>query len=321
MEENCGLIVFEAAMNARYKELARIHGFKVFTVNLDNNLSPKLVDNIIKRIKTKESLKQGLLAISKFIRDNNFNVVYLSNAEGYVSMNFLYPLKKEFPNISFRALQHGIFPLTHSYIKEALRKTINRAAYFFTGVFIFGEGFGGIKLDKYYVYSDRERDFLLRKKGWRSEAVIADIRFIKAELYEMFLNSTSKQDEGTVLLLLQGLYRAGLCTEKEEESLIQGTIDYLSANFNKVLIKEHPSCGNRLKDMSMPKNAEEVETMLEGFYKSKSAYSFFSTSLIDAKIFEIKTYGIYSNWIKVDPELYENFDVKVQFEDTICPKS
>ena len=320
METNSCLIVFEATMNSRYEDMARIHGMVAKKVDLNNNLSPKFFPNLIKRIGTKKLLRIKIKEVSAFIRDNNFQEIYLSNAEGYGSKNLLHHLKKEFPTVSFRALQHGIFPLRYSWTKEIIRNAVNRILYLLTGVFVFGAGFGGIKLDRYYVYSSREKDFLVKKKGWKPLSVVADIAFIKAELYESFINNEFKQDEGTVLLLLQGLNRVGLCSLEEEKLLIQCTINYLSNNYKKVIIKEHPSCGNRLQHLLIPKNTTVVDTMLEGFCKSRVAYSFFSTSLIDAKIFDIKTVGISSKYLRVDPELYKNFDVKVQFEDIICPK-
>jgi len=241
----------------------------------------------------------------------------MSNAEGYVSQNFIYQLKRNFPRARFIALQHGVFPLKHNPAKEFIRRSINYLVFLVSGVFPFGSGFGGLKLNKYYVYSEREKFFLVEKKGWKSKNVQTDIKFIKAELYASFLKSDIRQDDRKALFLLQGLHIAGLCTEMEEKHLISATINYLSGVYTKMLVKEHPACEERLKYMNLPDNVEVIDNILEGFSQCKTAYSFFSTSLIDAKVYDMKTVGIISNKLGVDKGIYENFDLKIHFEDTI----
>lgn len=317
MEENSCLIIFERAMNKRYVEMAKLHGLEVYCVNLDNNLETTIGLNFIRRLESKKELQKKIKALTTFLKKNTFSYIYLSSAEGYISQNFIYQLKRTFPRACLIALQHGVFPLNHNPIKELIRRSINYLVFLVVGVFPFGSGFGGLKLDKYYVYSERERKFLVEKKGWKTKNIKLNIRFIKGELYASFLKSDIKQDDGTALFLLQGLHKAGLCAEKEEYHLILTTINYLSKTYDKLLVKEHPACGERLKYINMPDNVEVIDNILQGFSKSKTAYSFFSTSLIDAKVFDMKTVGIISNKLRVDKKVYENFDLKIHFEDTI----
>ncbi|WP_222942316.1 hypothetical protein [Arenibacter arenosicollis] len=297
--------------------MASIHGLDTYLVNLNNNLDANPLVNIFYRLRTKKELRIKVQDLISYIESKNITNIYLSNAEGYVSNNIIFFLRKKFPSIKFIALQHGLFPLIHSRYKESLRKIINQFGYLISGIFVLGEGFGGIKLNKYYVYSDRERNFLIDKKGWDMENVEVNIRFIKAELYNRFLKNKNIQNEKTALFLLQGLSIVGLCSKQNELFLIESTIKYLSKTYKELLIKEHPSCEGRLETMNLPQNTKIVSSINEGFEKSKTAYSFFSSSLIDAKVYNIKTVGIYSERINVDEEIYENFDKKINFEDII----
>jgi len=297
--------------------MASIHGIEPYFVNLNNNLHANPLINTLNRLRTKKQLNEKIKGLVSFIDSQNITNIYLSNAEGYVSNNIIFALRKKFPKKKFIALQHGLFPLRYSRNKEYLRRIINQISHLVTGVFVFGEGFGGIKLDQYYVYSDRERDFLLNKKGWNKENVVVNIRFIKAELYNGFLKNENKQKENTALFLLQGLALVGSCSKQTELFLIESIINYLSKIYKEVLIKEHPSCAGRLYTINLPQNTKIISSINEGFEKSKTAYSFFSTSLIDAKVFDIETIGIYSKRIKVDEEVYKNFDKRINFEDII----
>ena len=189
-----------------------------------------------------------------------------------------------------------------------------------TGIFPLGAGFGGIVLDGYYVYSNREKEFLVTKKGWQASNVIVDIKFIKPEVYREYLalKASNTKDGPTAVFLLQGLHLAGLCSLDNERYLIEETIKYLSARYKMVLIKEHPACKGRLDVMRFPHNVTEESSLFEVFSKADDAYSFFSTALIDAKIFDLKTIGISSASIKVDKEIYNNFDLNIDFEETIA---
>jgi hypothetical protein len=320
MEENSCLIIFESAMNTRYINMAKLHDIDVFCANLENNLHNNYILNFLERLKSKKKLDDKICEFFKFLKKNEFCEIYFSSAEGFVSCNFIYRLKKEFPNVRLIALQHGIFSLRCNPVKDFLQNKVNKIVFFIFRIFPFGHGFGGVKLSEYYVYSQREKSFLIDKKGWKKDNVTINIKFIKAELYEQFLKKKHKQDFKTALFLLQGLNLVGYCSVEEEKHFINTMINYLSRNYEIVLIKDHPSCGNRLKNFNLPKNTTIIENMVEGFERSMTAYSFFSTSLIDAKVFGLKTIGINLKLFKVDEEVYENFDLKINFEDILANK-
>lgn len=320
MEETSCLIVFEKSMEHRYAQMATIHGFSLHTVGMDNTWQNSLFENLKLRIRSKRIVKEKADVLFKNLRKGNFKNIYLSNAEGYISKNLIHSIRKEFPSLKLIALQHGVFPLKQELSKEFIRKTINKVVYGLTGIFPLGAGFGGLVLDGYYVYSNREKDFLVSRKGWDPSNVLVDIRFIKPEVYNEYvtLKKTYNKDGPTAVFLLQGLHLAGLCSLKNETNLIEQTIKHLSERYKNVLLKEHPACKGRLDSLMLPENVSEESSLFEAFSKANDAYSFFSTALIDAKIFNLKTFGISSKHIKVDEEIYDNFDIKIDFEKTIA---
>lgn len=321
MENTSCLVVFESSMHHRYAKMAGLRGFQMYNVGLENNWQYSFLNNMTRRIRSKKVIKKKLRSLHTFIERHHFDTLYLSNAEGYISKNFIHYLKRKFPDLKLIALQHGIFPLRHFWLKETVRNGINTLAYVLTGIFPLGAGFGGIKLDGYYVYSEREKEFLVEKKGWSFEGVVADIKFIKPEVYNQYLALQKGHEKkgSTAVFLLQGLHLAGLCTMENEMELIKKTIEYISVKYERVLLKEHPACKGRLGQMTLPGNVLEEEDLFVAFSKANDAYSFFSTALIDAKIFNLKAIGIRSDKIKVDNEIYDNFDINIDFEETIAP--
>ena len=146
------------------------------------------------------------------------------------------------------------------------------------------------------------------------------LEFIKAELFHKYQNSILKQDSETALFLMQCLNLAGLTSLDEEKKLTENSINYLARKYKRVLVKTHPACNQQFSKLKLLDNVKMVNNMTDGFTQSKNAYSFFSTALIDAKVFNLTTTGIFVNTINVDKEIYKNFDLKIDFEDIITNK-
>lgn len=317
MEKNSGLIVFEKAMNRRFEEMAAVHGLVVYKADLQNNFSGNVVTNILKRLASKNVVLSKVYEIKCFIESNKIQRLYFSSPEGYISHNMIRQLQEQVPSVDFIGLQHGVFPLKYSKTKEFARSFVNYFGKLFFGIYPIGAGFGGIHLDAYYVYSDREREFLIKSRKWEENKVFPKLDFIKAELLHKYQNSKLDQNPNTALFLMQCLNLAGLTSLKEEKRLTENVINYLAKKYRRVLIKTHPACNKQVSRLELSENVEIVEDMTEGFRQCKNAYSFFSTALIDAKIFNLTTTGIYADTITVDKEIYENFDLKIDFEDII----
>lgn len=320
MEKRSCLIIFEKSMVQRFSQMAELHDFDIYSVGLDNNLGNTILRNIYHRIKSKKLLKKKKSEVIEYLKDKNYVRIYFSNAEGYISKNFIPTIQKAFPNLETNALQHGVFLLKKSWSIETWRLIVNTLGHLIFGVYPLGAGFGGVKTKKYYVYSDRERNYLISKMGWNPNHIIVDMNFIKVEVFEAYLvlRKTIVEDKETAIMLLQGLSSVGICTPQNENFLIQQVLDYLSESFVNVLVKEHPACPGQLLGIKIPKNVLKVDDLFEGFAKAGVAYSFFSTALIDAKVFNLETVGIISRMIKVDRRIYDNFDRNINFDEIIA---
>ena len=304
------LIIFEPHMNARYQYIAKKFNMEIIFINLNNKVKSNILLDFYCKIKNKSNFKNKFLEVKAIIADlqvNNKIKIYVSNSEGYVAHNFLVYLKKEFPSIEIIAMQQGIMTLTYNKKKIFIRKSINNLCMKFFGIYPYGTGFG-IKLsDKYIVYT-KEYKKLLLELGWSEKDVIVDLNFLKSDLFDFYTkNKNNKSNDDIALFLPQCLSLANITTEKDEERLLRKTILYIAKKHKKVLIKNHPACKN-IK-FSLPENCTYMDELKEAFLLSSFAYSFFSTSLIDAEIFDIKTIALKSNLFngKIDLNIYKIF--------------
>lgn len=317
MAKKQGIIILETGMNDRFVKLAKIHNLEFITLNLKNNFHGGIVKLISSRLRQKKGIREKAKLAEQFIGHHNFDVVYFSSTEGYISYNVINLLKKVLPNTKFVALQHGVFPLKYNKILEAFKFAFNCCFKFLLGIYPIGNGFGGIILDKYYVYSKREKEFLVKHRGWKNENVKVKIDFLKADLIQKFKTIKSQQQEENAIFLDQCLSLAGLCTREQENNYYVNIINALAKRYNKIYIKSHPMCSNKILESIYPENVFFVTDMIEGFAHCKFAYSYFSTALIDAQICNLKTIGIVLDIIDVDEEIYSNFDLKMSFEEIV----
>jgi hypothetical protein len=307
------LIVFEKHMNERYKYVAQKNNMKIVYMNLFNIKSKNPISTFLNRIHSKKLFLHKYYTlfnlIKKYESQNYKIIIYVSNAEGYIAHNFLKWLVKDFPKLELVAMQHGIMPLTNSVNKIKIRKVFNAIIYFIFGIYPYGTGFGFKLTNKYIVYKNIYKDILITF-GWNPEDIIVDIQFLKSELYDYYkVNKlVNYRESSTAIFLPQCLALSGVCTKEEEILLMKKTIKYISSKHKKVLIKLHPGCNNI--GFRVPSNCIYIDSLNEGFLKANVAYSFFSTALLDAEIFELKTIAIQpiSVNLKIDLNVYSLFD-------------
>lgn len=317
MEESQGLVILENSMNSRFECMAKTHGLAVFYANLDNFLSGNKALNFVKRLESKDKIFDVVNRLTSFIVQNNLKRLFFSTAEGYVSHNIIYYIKQKFPDVEYVALQHGLFTLEHSKVKEGLRTLINGIFKSIYGIFPIGAGFGGIKMDKYFVYSKREQMFLVEHWDWKMEHVPVKLEFIKSDVFQELKKRDLRQDDSCAIFLTQCLSLVGLCSLEQEILYNNSIIKSLAGKYDRLFLKGHPACSNNITKMQLPKNVVIVDDMFDGFVQCKTAYSYFSTALLDAKIFNLKTVGIMVKGLKVDRKIYETFDTTLSFEDVI----
>lgn len=310
------LIIFERSMNSRFIELAKHHNLSYSLVNMTNSFNDGFFSTLINRIRKRRKLIDKINEQVRYIKMNNIKTVYLSNTEGYIGYTGGLILKKTLPDVNLIALQHGIFPLEYSLATFILKKGLNKLTFFFFGLSIFGQGFGSLLVNKYIVYGEPEKSFLVKRKKWKEFNVEVNLKFLKSYLTKSKKTNCVK-NSNSVIFLLQSLSASKLCSPQEEHVLINKTLIYLSNKYTKVLVKGHPQCKSQISGFNLPYNVEVIDDMTEGFSIVNSAYSFFSTALIDAKFFDLDIYAVFSSKIKIKKSVYNVFDNVINFESEI----
>ncbi len=310
-------IVFEEHMLQRYSYLINKFKFKSYAVqgfgNIQIGTKPK---DILKRIAYRRifhrEYKKVYAFIEEHIKQQAIAKLYCSNSEGFIAYNFLTKLRKDFPNLELIGLQHGVFELS-PVPNFKLRRLLNSLFGLLMGMYPFGMGFGTKIVDSYIVYNQKYKDFLIIEQGWPEESVIVDLQFLKAELYDKKID---KPENETALFLSQCLSKASLCSKAEEQFLNEKVLAYLSVKYKKVLIKQHPACSGDIQFV-LKENMRIIEDLVDAFNQSSFAYSFASTTLLEAEIFDIQTYAINSKLLSGDKSIYKLFKTTLNFEDSI----
>lgn len=315
MDESQVLVILENSMVKRFEAIAKIHDISKFHADLDNFLSQNKIVNLIRRLKSKQKLLKVVDELELFVSKNSVERVFFSTAEGYAGHNVIHHMMRRRPDIEYIALQHGLFPLEYSQTREVFRNLSNGLCKRVFGVFPFGKGFGGLILDKYYVYTEKEKKYLIDVRNWENNQVDVKLNFIKADVFLEYRKRELNQDKANAIFLLQCLSRSGLCSPSQEAFFNNRIIETLSKKYDTLFLKEHPGCPKLLSELQLPPNIIVVDNIFDGFARCKTAYSFFSTALLDAKIFNMKTVGIKIDKLKVDPQIYKTFDSTLTFED------
>jgi len=307
MINNTHIIILEKGLNERYKYLIDKYHLTPHYFNLDNTIT------LINKYLTKNVLKNTIENFITYAKTNDIRTVYLSNAEGYIAHNTIILIKEKIPNIKIIALQHGLFPFKIKY--KLIRKLFNYFTKIFLDIFFYGVGFGGIlNIDKYLVYATPYKNYLLQN-GWEENNVIIAPEILKAEFFDN-RKTTINNNSKSALFLPQGLSISGLISKNEEKIINKNVIKYLAKNYEKVIIKMHPLCLDNVSGIMLD-NCVIYDNLLESFEESDIAYSFFSTSLLDAQIFGLKTISIILTSSKIDKNLYKIFPKTISYSQII----
>jgi len=191
---------------------------------------------------------------------------------------------------------------------------VNNICNFFYGIYPIGAGFGSKIVDKYIVYSDVYKDFLIDKFNWSERNVSSDINFLKCELFDK--REFGKKNGKVALFLMQCLNKAGMCSEKDEQFLNKNVLEYLSKRYDKVLVKAHPADKKTITLLANT-NVKQIDDLIVAFNSSTHAFSFSSTTLIEAKVFDVEAFAINSKLVKEDKSIYSIFENVLSFEDEI----
>ncbi|WP_109098931.1 polysialyltransferase family glycosyltransferase [Aquimarina sp. AU58] len=311
-------ITLEEHLQERYKYIIDKYNFKSY--NLENLKELGLgtsFSSIKKRIQYRRKLREEYIKLKDWILNENEQgeivQIYLSNVEGYIAHNIIKAIKKDFPTIECIGLQHGVFEFSLKP-KSPIRKLINIFFKTTMGIYPLGVGFGGKIVDKYIVYSKIYKDFLINEFNWDKSNVEVNLGFLKAELLDQ--KKTIAKDGSIALFLTQCLSKSSLCSSEVENYLNEKVISYLIHKHDKVLIKRHPACTKDNLTTTNP-NVTPIDDLIEAFNMSTHAYSYSSTTLIEAELFDIESYAINSSLVKEDKSVYKIFKNVIDFDNEI----
>ncbi len=311
-------VVLEPHMVARYSYMIEKFGFDGYIVSGFEGIPIGTSTNdILKRVWHNRVIKNEYKKLKTFIdqktQDSKITQVYFSNTEGYIAHNFLKNVKRDFPVLELIGLQHGVFELSDAPQKTN-RKLINGIFRAFFSFYPIGVGFGGKIADKYIVYNQMYKDFLVKKYNWDQDKVEVNLKFLKCELYDR--KEGNRRNSNTALFLMQCLAKASLCSEQDEKYLNDQVLKYLAQKHERVLIKQHPACADESVLNLMP-NCVLVYDLVDAFNQGSHAYSFASTTLLEAEIFDLEIFAIDSKRIGGDKSVYKLFANTINFDNEI----
>lgn len=316
--ENSSLfIIFEHHLFDRYSYTINKYNYEYYLfedskgIQFDSSLSG-LMTRIHHRKYILNSYDKLNLWLTEQTQNRKIDQLYLSSSEGYIAFNMIAMLKRDFPDIKLIALQHGYFNLSkskHRNIKRLVNKTIKTLF----NIYPVGLGFGEKIAHKYIVYNDDYKDFLVNSCHWKKENVVVDLNFLKSELYDK--KNKVHDSRKIALFALQSLSKSGLTTIKNECYLNDKTAEYLCNKYDLILIKEHPA-GNEKINFKHDK-LQYTDNLIDALNMCDSVYSYTSTVLIDATIFDAKCFAIQSNLLNVSQDVYKSLGEVVSFESTI----
>lgn len=308
-------VILEDHLEQRYKYTIEKYGFMSYKVGGFKNIqlgnsTKSILNRILQRSIVNQESEKLINFISDSLNTHELESIYFSSSEGYIAHNLITRVKKKFPKLELIGLQHGIFEFSLAP-KSYFRKAINIFFKTVTGIYPIGVGFGGKIVDKYIVYNQIYKDFLIKKFDWKENDVEINLEFLKAELLDKKISI--KKNGCIALFLMQGLSLAQFCTKKQEDYLNEKVVEYLISKYETVYIKPHP--GSSLNaEFERKYKSLIINDLIDAFNLSTHAYSYSSTALFDAELFELEVFAINSNLVKEDKSIYRIFKNVIDFE-------
>jgi hypothetical protein len=227
--------------------------------------------------------------------------IFISNPEGFIAKNIIYRIRRDYPRLEIISMQHGVFTLGKiSFFSNFPKAIINFFSKVFLGYFLVGDGFGDKTTDKYIVYNSLYKNYLI-EHGWKTNEVIVSSFFLKG--YEAIEPIETKPND-TAIFFLQCLHSLGSTDKNTEIDMISTIVQKLSVKFRRVLIKQHPYADVELPPL--PDNVEVIKVVPD-IKNISFVISAFSTALFEYERHGIPYTSIYSEKLKVDKILYEQF--------------
>lgn len=290
------LIIFERQLEDRFNNFKELTKVECYNCKLENIYGKNIFYSIYQRIKYRKKLINAKSEILKKLKYKK--VIYVSNGEGFIALNMIEFIKKN-SKAKIVCLQHGVFELLDwNFFEIFLKKFINNATKLIFGIKVIGLGFGYKIADKYVVYCNPYKDFLVNK-GWSNSDVIVSSYFLKGVDYNKNKAINYPISETKVLLAMQPMSAMNLMSKKDEHFLYKKLLKILVSNFEVIYIRQHPYCDVEVPIVESSKIIKTTNsTLKDDIDKVDIVVSFMSSALVDYENANKKFISVYSNKLK-----------------------
>jgi hypothetical protein len=306
------IIIFEFHLNDRYQELIRILNSDSINLELSNVFGKNLLDLCINRINYRKTLKAAEKKMLNAVGSKKF--IFVSNAEGYIAQNLIASLNRN-TNVQVINLQHGLFQMhKKKYYKVFIKNIINFITNKLFHISIIGLGFGSKLGDKYIVYSEEYKKFLV-ESGWDEKNVITSSYVLKGFREKDHLVVENECIDCDALLVVQPFSATSQTSVEIEKKLYIKLIETLLKNFNNVYIRQHPFHEVYIPALSSRQFFLRGTDIIDDIKKAGTIISFNSTVLIEYEYTNKKFISVYTKHLEEHESAYFAFKYIYHIDD------
>ncbi len=320
------LIIFEEDLKDRFNHFIDKTNIEVINLDLKNVFSKNILLTIFLRIIYRRKILNAKKIILTRCKGKKF--IFVSNSEGFIALSLIESLKENL-EAKIISLQHGIFELINwPKYKVLIKSLINYLGKKFFNISLIGQGFGKKITDKYIVYCQEYKDFLILN-GWKENDIIISSYFLKnktSDIKDIYYEN-EKLDQN-VLLIAQPLSASGMITEEIEGMLYKKLLNALTIKYEKIFLRQHPF--EKVYFKNKPENVIETNetSLIDDLNKADTVVSFMSTVLVDYEEMNKEFIAVYSKHLSFYKSSYIAFrkiynideDKDLRFNPQINPK-
>lgn len=308
--KNSLLLVVESDLTSRFPYIEEVVCGEKYVLPFRTVIKRNLLSTLMARLGMKRELS---LAYDELKNDLcKYQIVLLSNTEGFIARNIARWIRRDFPNLVLVSLQHGMFMLENDRARTALVLSVNKLTEAAMDYSVAGGGFIHEAVDFYIVYNNWYKSLLV-ERGVPSDRIIVSSVLLKGK--QLFEGQQSySPDKRTAVFLLQCLSALAITDKQSEVRLVDCVVKWLSTHYDMVLLKQHPYCN--IEITGLPSNCRVVGGDLIDIAKQcGTAVSFFSVALLECEFLGLQTIAIRRKGMNVRPDVYRLFDVVADVED------
>jgi len=308
------VIIFESHLNDRYEELIRILNSDSINLELSNVFGQNLFDLFINRIKSRKTVRAAEIKMLNAVVNKKF--VFVSNAEGYIAQNLIASLSRN-TDVQVINLQHGLFQMHQKkFYKVLIKNLINLITNKLLDISVIGLGFGSKLGDKYIVYSEEYKNFLV-ESGWDAKDVITSSYILKGfrEKDNLVAEDVDVDVDRDVLLVVQPFSATSQTSVEIERKLYTKLIRTLLRHFDNVYIRQHPFHEVDISSLSSRQFFLQGTDIIDDIKKVGTVISFNSTVLIEYEYTNKNFIAVYTKHLEEHKSAYFAFKYVYHIDD------